>query len=303
MSIKKIIAGTDFSDESTAALAHAVAIAKQQGAELHLVHAVQPIELTPPYPPYPIGAASLYAEQNQEIQENARKLLDAEAERLEASGVRVNQSLSTDLPARSLVDAAEELEADLIVVGTHGRRGLSRFLLGSVAQHVVQRAHCDVLVTRGKAPEGGRFNRVLVPTDFSASASAALEQAFELCKDTGKIELFHCWQVPASVGDDWTDMRTEFEQRVRTGSEELAAQSMSHFADKPATLSFHLKEGDARHSIQDQLASADYDLVVMGSHGRTGLRRLFLGSVAEATVKHSKVPVYVARSAKSEQDE
>jgi nucleotide-binding universal stress UspA family protein len=134
--IRSLLAATDFSDCSTAALDAAGAWAKALGAELHLLHAFElPV---PRVMAYDVPVSDLYIQQGREVVD---RRLREEADRIAATGVA----------ATSVVRVAAEVGADWIVVGTHGRTGLQHVLLGSVAERVVRLAPCSVLTVKGAA--------------------------------------------------------------------------------------------------------------------------------------------------------
>ena len=146
--IKRVVVPTDFSDCSRKALAYAVPFAKQFGAEIVLVYVV------PPYVPVP----EMTAVDFDAIVEQARRTADAELLRLRASIVEevvVDTVVRVGRPDVEIVRAADDLDADLILLSTHGRTGLGRVFLGSVAEHVTRYAHCPVLTVREKEHEFG----------------------------------------------------------------------------------------------------------------------------------------------------
>lgn len=141
---KKILCPTDFSDCSRGALQDAAELAALTGAKLCVMHVYQ----NPAYA-MPVGA---YLEPNASALAQLRDALVAELDRitepLEAEGVDVETRLAEGIPYQTVVDHAKEWGADIIVMGTHGRSGLGRAFIGSVAERVVRLAHCPVLVSR-----------------------------------------------------------------------------------------------------------------------------------------------------------
>jgi nucleotide-binding universal stress UspA family protein len=294
MTIKKILVATDFSDEAKTASTHALGIAKRTKAELMVAHAMTVPTLDFAVP-YAVATPGFSDEQIQEILGDGRKRLHSEAEALSGQGVAVSEHLIQDSATHGIFQAADELKADLIVMGTHGRHGLSRLLLGSVAQWVAQRAHCDVLASRSEAPAGG-YKRILVPTDFSSCSTYALKRATQLIEKGGVIDLVHFWNIPVGSTSYWGDMGEDLRENIRNGATKFGEKLVAEYADVDATISFAEEEIAARHGILDRLEDNDYDLVVMGSHGLKGVKKLILGSVAEAVLRHAKHSVYIARA-------
>ena len=145
----RILMGTDFSDYSKEAYDYAVLLAKQFGAELFLLHALEmPAFFVPG-----MGRAAgpdvvkwIHALKEEE----QKKLQPLEAEARQ-KGVKVQSILKEGTPAQEILNAAEEIRAELIVLGTHGRTGLERFMIGSVAERVMGQARCPIVLVRPKA--------------------------------------------------------------------------------------------------------------------------------------------------------
>jgi universal stress protein A len=144
----RILHATDYSKASARALAEAVALTKQNRAELLVLHVIDPV--TPYAVGDDIGGAELYLKleetAKQEAQTSMKKLVD----KLQKLRVRAKSILVRGSAHEQIVKTAKNRRANLIVIGTHGRTGLSRLLMGSVANQVVSTAHCPVLTVRGK---------------------------------------------------------------------------------------------------------------------------------------------------------
>jgi nucleotide-binding universal stress UspA family protein len=199
-----------------------------------------------------------------------------------------------------LCDAARELGADLVFTGTHGRTGVGRFLLGSVAERVVRLSSAPVVVTRGEAPRGG-YRRILVPTDFSEAADAALEMALRVAHAEAEIVLLHCWSLttvaPTYVAEPSGAVTQSLRTAVAEGADAAAARLIARHRDR--SIDFVRLESPAAAGIQNHLENAGpWDLVALGSHGRRGVQRWLLGSVAELTVRHAPCSVLVMHPAR-----
>src|SRR5688572_31954588 len=190
--ISRILVPTDFSAASDEALAFAKTLAGRFGASLHLVHAFED----------PFTAAAFAAEAYSTVPLSLRDDMLREAEQRLADRLPDDQKvlfngtteIVTGTPTRTIVDYSATLGADLIVMGTHGRSGMAHLLLGSVAERVVRLAAAPVLTIRQPA---GPVKRVLVPTDFSATADAALDYASLVAEGFGgSIQLLHVLDDP-----------------------------------------------------------------------------------------------------------
>jgi len=286
MTFSKILCAIDFSKGSDQAIRHATRLAEAHRAELVLVHVYQPAAFVG-------GELAVGTELFQGIIDDARGFLDAAVTAIAhrpVSGV-----LATGIPWVQITEQLENHGFDLCVIGTHGRTGLRRFLLGSVAENVVRHAPCAVLTVHPE-DEPRSFRHVLCPTDFSAASDEALALAVELVAADGRLELLHVLEAPVTYSGEVpiVDFSVELQQRSTAELEQRRAR----FAKVAITP--HPRIGYAGGQI---LAALDddptIDLVVMGSQGRTGLARAILGSVAEKTVRHARCPVLVTRTPSS----
>ena len=299
--MKKIAVGVDFSPESELAARQALEIARHVGAELVLVHSRFTLELPPigPDPDDKVRAAldTVRSRIAGEI-ERDRERMAALRQRLSGQGPVVSQALAEGVADEALSSAAREVGTDLLVVGTHGRTGLRWFFLGSVAERVVRHAPMDVLVARREDAGRGGFHDVLVATDFTPASVRALDRALDLVAPGGRIQVVHCqpmspvalWGEGAAPYQAELDVALEAEMR-RQGEKLLAARR------RPGgpTLSFAIRREPPALAIVHLLEARRFDLAVLGSHGRTGFRRFFLGSVAEAVVRRAPCSVLIAR--------
>ncbi|MFN8627594.1 MAG: universal stress protein [Candidatus Binatia bacterium] len=147
MQIKRILVPIDFSDDSRNALAYACGLATQFGAELFLLHVIEPIHF--------ITASDVYAQQRR----LSTAQLDGIAAELRAQGQPFRTMVRAGFPAKVIGDTATRARANLIVMGTHGRTGLAHALIGSIAEKVVRTAHCPVLTVRRPAISARRAAR------------------------------------------------------------------------------------------------------------------------------------------------
>lgn len=293
--INRILVGVDFSPEAEVALSHALQLAKRTGATLTLAHVVPlPADLTADssYDPLfraPTLAVELVARQR----DDAQGLLAEVANQCRARGVDCEALLIDDTPSDGLARGAGEAHADLIVVGSHGRTGLRRFLLGSVAERTVRLSERSTLVARGAATSDRGYQRILVGCDFSPYTDVALRGALALAAAGARVEVAHCWQTPVMpAGMPVGPMRDDLERDVaRAGSQLLARHGA---AAAGAHLAFVPVEGAPAEGLRARAEETGAQLIVVGSHGRRGVRRWLLGSVAEAVVRHAPCSVLVA---------
>jgi nucleotide-binding universal stress UspA family protein len=293
MTINKIIFATDFSEQAEDASTHALAIAQRTGAELTVANAMTEPSIDFAVP-YAVATPGFTPEQLKEYFDEGRKRIHEAAELLRASGASVSETLVQDLPTRGVTQLSQDIKADLIVMGTHGRKRVARFFLGSVAQWIASHVDCDVLAARGKAPEGG-YKRILVPCDFSDYSIQALERAFELVAPGGAIDIVHYWKLPVASASYWGTLAKDLKESIRKGATTHGEKLVDKYDTDDVTTCFMQEETEVRKGISDRMSSDEYDLVVMGSHGLHGVKKLMLGSVAESVLRNTKHSVYIAR--------
>jgi len=298
MKISTIVVGCDLSEGSDQAIARAIGIAEQHQALVVLVHAQAddaPIEDVDNDILQQLGEVSAAVRV-----EEARQLADR-LTTIQSRGLRTEIVSRVGPPAEVLANAALEHHAELVVVGTHGRTGISRFLLGSVATETLRHAPCDVLVVRGPSPQLP-FQRPLVATDFSPAASKALAHAARVTAPGAPIEVVHAWQLPAGswgatlLGQarfPWNTVRDAVLSGAKAQADKVAkeASSLGH------PIHVELVQGPPTSVITHAAESGGYDLIAVGAHGKRGVRRLLLGSVAESTIRHAPCSVLVVQGA------
>jgi nucleotide-binding universal stress UspA family protein len=293
MTPSRIAVGVDFSPGSVLATEHALAVARRIGADLALIHVgLIPIEPPASLPESMRSTAERWLGLIGERLADDRQRLAELRERLSGQGVEISHVVVDGYADTAIAATAHELGAALIVVGSHGHTGVRRFLLGSVAEKTVRLAERSVLVARGEPPRGG-YRRVVVGTDFSAHARRAVEQAIAIAAPDAEIRIVHAWQMPPLAVELPLTAVTD----LRAAAEAAAAQYRGEILrlERPADQQLRVEVLDGPPAtVLDELSDAA-DLVVVGSHGRRGVRRWLLGSVAEVTVRHARCSVLVAR--------
>jgi nucleotide-binding universal stress UspA family protein len=279
MKLAKILCPTDFSAGAKQAVQVATMLAKQTKAELVIAHAWH-------IPAVSVEGAYGFGRPEDQARD-AQQELDKVASDIDGAKCR----LLHGTPWEEIVSLVENEKFDLCVIGTQGRTGIARVLLGSVAEKVVRHAPCSVLAVRADG-KPKPFEHALVPTDFSDSARHALAYAGTVIPADGVITLLHVLEVPSSYGGGLPDKAgRELDERV-TKQLEREASHVKSKARVETTYRVGYPGAEMLHAID---RDKTVDLVVMGSHGRSGIREAVVGSVAEKTVRHARCPVLVTR--------
>lgn len=268
----QLLIPTDGSDPAIAALKHASTIAAATGATGHVLHVAEGPDGDDPV-----------AEQL--VAEGVSWLEDADA-----AAIGENRSGS---PPEVILEYAAEIDADLIVIGTHARRGVERLVLGSVTESVVRDAEIPVLVVspRSDSELTYPYQRIVVGLDGSERSMAALEHAVELASPRVTVHLLSVVDVtPIEIAEP---VRTQFEAAARTivsdGEDVARAAGVEHVETE-------VPVGAPADQIRSYADDVDADLVAVGTHGRRGVDRLLLGSVAERVLRTASVPVLTVQS-------
>jgi nucleotide-binding universal stress UspA family protein len=296
--LTRIVATTDFSDTADVALEWAMALARQHGASLCLVHA---LTLPAPLPDY-VPSGTDFGEEMHQI---ALRKLEETAARVRAAGIAVDLEVPIGVPSQSIIRVAEEEHADLLVLGTRGLTGITHLLLGSTAERVVQRAPCPVLTVHpDDRGYGTPVRSILVPTDFSPHAEEAARVARACLCAAGapaKLVLLHAYHLPieyTAYGPIPTSVR--FLEDVGADAQERLDLLAAGMARQGLAVEAVTREGYAPDVIVDEARARGADLIAMGTHGRTGLAHLLLGSTAERVVQHAPCPVITVRRREEE---
>lgn len=304
MKVEKVLCPTDFSPCAGQALEVAVLVARSFGAELHVLHGIV-LHAADPH-------SATYHLPNLEdieatLQRTAASALAADiAPHADGTLRIVEAQRRAPFAGEAILGYAEEIGADLIVMGTHGRRGLSHLLLGSVANEVVRRAACPVMTVRAQEPgvHLRAIERILVPLDFSGAADAALGAARDLAAAwTAGLDLLHVVEeavMPAFYAVGVTSL-LQLNPEIRTRSQAEMERRLAHLGGASVRVTTHVREGKVAHEIVAFAEEHGSDLIVLATAGRTGVERLLLGSVAEKVVRLAPCAVLVVRARDGEE--
>lgn len=283
-----IVVGFDESAFSKAALSEAAHWIKKHGGRISLVHAVYFDKEE---------FAILPSQMETRLELGAGMCRQAKSALLSDFGLdgSVESLVCEGEPPEVIVDTARETKAELIALGTYGRRGLKRLLMGSVTSQVILKSPCDVLIVKKPCTScAGSYASLLVPFDGSDSSKKALSRACALSRADG-AEISVLYVIPRY--EEMMDfIKTEsITKSLYQAAEKIVEDAKKFAAGLGAQIKAVVQEGRADEKILDISAKLKNDLIVMGTHGWRGVNKAILGSTAERIIAQASCPVLIAR--------
>jgi nucleotide-binding universal stress UspA family protein len=288
----KLLFPTDGSDGAAAVFDHVLDVAEAHDATVHVLNVADTTRES---------ITQIRGQVVDTLERAGAETVREAATRGRDRGVPIVTEVLQGEPYRTIADYAETYDIDLVVMPTHGRRGLQRFLLGSTTERVVRRSEVPVLTIRPDDDVTVRYpyRTVLIPTDGSDPANAALDVGLGVADAAAAtVHLLSVVDVASLGVDVRADIQVDALEESANEIVGTAAERASAVGIDPTTaVEFG---GSVPRVIRSYVADHDVDLVVVGTHGRTGFDRYVLGSVAEALVRTAPVPVLTARGPAAE---
>ena len=285
---KSIVVGYDESLSSKAALKEASLRIQRQGGKLFLVHSVffDQEEF-----------AILPSQMEKRFEFGTRVCLDAKKDLHDEFGLNgnVDSLVCEGEPPEVLIEIAREKHADLIALGTYGRKGLKRLLMGSVTSQVILNSPCDVLVVKKPCSKcAGVYHSLLVPFDGSETSKKALVRACELSKiDNSEISVLYViprYEERMDFFKTETITRSLFQE-----AEKILSKAKEIAAEQNVQIKAVVQEGHSGEKIVEIANTFKNDLIVMGTHGWQGMNKAVMGSTAERIIANASCPILIVR--------
>jgi nucleotide-binding universal stress UspA family protein len=292
-SIRKIIVPTDFSDLSAVAARSAASLATPSAASIHLLHVIRLPFL---HSTYDLNVPEAVWES---LRRGTHERMDETQVELEGLGVTdVHQIVSESLPpAEAIARSAKKLDADLVVMATHGRQGLKHAFAGSVTERTVRTCPAPVLTVKGSGLSEAPIQRILLATDFSPHAKQALSLACCFAKRfDAHVDVVHVLDESPDYIRVLSAEIVSFEFRVRAMAGEHLEAMGAQVREANLSAETHLCKGRAVEMITSEAERLESDLIVMGTHGHTGFSHATLGSVAERTLRTASCSILTTHS-------
>lgn len=286
MMYENIIVGYDDSDYSKAALKEAVNWTKRHGGKVVLVHGVYFEQEEFAVAPDQIEKRF---EMGTKVCYQAKEMASSEY------GIELESLVCQGEPPDVILDIARSKGADLIALGTHGRKGLKRLLMGSVTSKVTVEAPCDVLVVKRPCNDcGGPYRCILVPFDGSKYGVKALEKACELSKlDGASVTVLYV--VPRYEEMMEFMMTSSIRKSLAAEAQKILDKAREVASRHGVEITTEVSDGQAAEEAVKAAVSHKCDMIVMGSHGWTGVNKAIMGSTTERVIITAKCPVLLTR--------
>jgi len=296
--LQKILVTTDFSGQSLPAVRYALTLGATIGASVTLLHVIEPASALSGM------EAVVLARSDSEVAALALRQLEVLAQRESKGRGKITTVVRTGRPFHEITLAAGERATDLIVIATHGHTGLKRVWLGSTAERVVRHAPCPVLTipTRELPKRAGKtplfkLKKILVPIDFSNVSKDALPYAVLLAGHYGaELVLLHIvekFPIDYLLGGELAKQTTVPMQKQAEVDLERMAGIVSKGTGMKTTVV--VRDGKPFEEICHASKTVGADMIVLTTHGYTGLKHVWLGSTAERVLRHAPCPVLVVR--------
>ena len=287
---QKILVPLDASELAEVALPYAEELAERLGGEMTLLHV---------------------CDSEDDPNRHAHEIyVEKMAESMSEKGLRAKPALLFGHVAEQIVDYADSEDAGLIVMATHGRSGIRRWVLGDVAAKVVRATRRPVALIRAETgppkPRDGILRKILVPLDGSKVAESVLPHVEALAKQKGlngiEVVLLQVSEppeiqsdYPASMPITWEDHVKEETARRKRGAEQYLAGVEKKLKDAGLKARSEALVGKPAQEITDYCSKDGFSLIVMATHGRSGLSRWAFGSIAEKVLLGTTSPIIVIR--------
>ena len=296
--IRRILCPTDFSEASKHALDHAAALARWYQCRVTVLYVHSPIVMSTLGPDIPLlQSAVLTPEDRQALLRNLQEFARTEI----GEHIDVDVMVSEGEAAAEIVQAAQESNCDLIVLGTHGRSGLEHLTMGSVTEKVLRKARRPVMTVPPRVPDvvpvpSALFRRVLCAIDFSPPSMQALDYACAIAQEAGgQLAVLHSVEfLPGDPGPEasWaTQTVADYFEQARAESDARLSAAVSSEVREYCQVETVMTTGSPYREILREAESRQSDLIVLGVHGRNPIDVMLFGSTVYQVLRRARCPV------------
>jgi nucleotide-binding universal stress UspA family protein len=282
VAIKTLAMATDLSERSDRAMKRAFRIARLHGSRLCVIHAVDD------------GQPQLLVERQLAAAEEV--LQDAVRADPDAAGLDISFRIVAGDPYATILEQAEDIDPDLLVLGIHRKDALRDFFRGTTIERVIRQSNWPVLVAQARPTAD--YRQVAAAVDFSPASRIALRAGLQLAP-TARFSLVHSYDVPYGGLVDAPGVRAELQRENLRRLDGIVAEEIkelqSRLSDEPVFEEPRVRQGSVVEELYNAVREIKADLLVLGTHSRTGIGRAFLGSVAEVMLSDPPTDILIAR--------
>ena len=283
MALKSLAIATDLSERADPAMDRAIALAQEHNCALTIIHVVDDS-----LPDAMVSNQIMFAKEH---------LHDDVSQRLAGGKVDVAINVTAGDPFPTIVAETASVGADVLISGMHRKDTLQDFVAGTTIGRVIRSIGCPVLLVRNRAAR--KYENIVVATDFSPSSRFALGAAVSLAP-SASYHLIHAYDIPFGGLIDSPSTRETLEEQITSRLNAFAEEEMAAIAERlspgPNFARPRAIQGTILEVISDQAVSLKADMLVVGTHGRTGIGRMLLGSVAEFLIADPPTDLLIARA-------
>ncbi len=294
---KCVLVATDFSEYSKVALDISLSASRCMKTKLYVLHTIEKF----PHDYRHLLSGTAHADMKQKLEEDAIDKIKAMIP-VEIMGKGdIIPMVRFGKPFLETMQVVKENNVDLLVIGTHGRAGVDRVMLGSVAERIVRKAGCPVMVIKGIKYTG--FKRIIVPIDFSDCSRKALEYAIATARaHNSRLTILHIYEksfvepyVNAANSEEKADEIMKEIERVNETKYDEFLKTVDLNGVEYEKL---LKKGIAETDIVEIAMEQQANLIVMGTHGRSGIKHILIGNTAEEVVRTVHCDIIIVKPEK-----
>lgn len=294
---KCILTATDFSEYSKVALDICLGVSRCMKTKLYVLHTIEKF----PHDYRHLLSSAAHADMKQKLEEEAMGKIKTMIPGELLENEDIVPIVRFGKPFLEIIQVAKEENVDLLVIGTHGRAGVDRVILGSVAERIVRKARCPVMVVRGRKYVG--FKRIIVPIDLSDCSRIALEYAAATARaHKSKLTILHVYEESfiepyinaANSEEEANEIIKEIERVNETKYDEFLKTVDLSGVEYEKLLKKGIPETDIVEIAMEQQAN----LIVMGTHGRSGIKHILIGSTAEEVVRTVHCDIIIVKPEK-----
>ncbi|MFQ5715121.1 MAG: universal stress protein [Candidatus Scalinduaceae bacterium] len=294
---KRILIATDFSECSKVALDICISAYKCMKTKLYVLHTIEKL----PHDYTHLLSSTTHSNMKQKLEEEAMNKIKAMLPEELLGSEDIVPIVRFGKPFLEIIKVAKEEDVDIIAIGTHGRAGVDRVILGSVAERVARKAHCPVMVVRSEKYIG--FKRIIVPIDFSDCSRMALEYAAATARaHRSKLTILHVFEEsfiePYVRAANSEEEAQEIVRRIEQVNESKYVEFLMKIDLGGVEYDRLLRKGIPSNEIVETAREQQAQLIVVGTHGRSGIKHMLIGSDAEEVVRNSPCDIIVVKPEK-----